>query len=212
MSGNGVRCAASFLVHQELVDDPEILFQTGSGLKIYTLLEGSAPRWSFRSRMGQPSFSTADLPCLAPESMKQIQDHPLQVSGHIVKVNLVWVGNPQCVVFREDLPDDEEFDFLGSRLEVHEFFPERTNVSFVVRESEHSIRIRIWERGVGPTHSSGTGSCGAAVTSIYKGMVASPVQVHTATGSQKVEWSSGQEIRLTGDCEFIAQLEFSFGD
>jgi len=97
---------------------------------------------------------------------------------------------------------------MGGGLECHPYFPERTNVSFVRVEDSHQLKIKIWERGVGPTHSSGTGSCGAAVAAIRAERAQSPVQVHTQKGSQLVEWNPGEEILLTGEVEFIGEMKF----
>ncbi len=210
MSGNGVRCAAAFLVRRKMVSSPRIEFETASGLKTYDLLEHAADRWKFRSSMGEPGFSAEAIPCVAPDAADRIQDFPLEVGTAVVRIDAVWVGNPQCVVFGPRLPEQEEFLNLGARLEVHPFFPERTNVSFATPEGDGKIRIRIWERGVGPTHSSGTGSCGAAVAAIRRGLAASPVEIVTETGSQLVEWQMGKEISLTGECHFIADVKFNW--
>ena len=95
-------------------------------------------------------------------------------------------------------------------MENHPSFPERTNVSFVKILSPEHIRIKIWERGVGITSSSGTGSCGAAIASIRSGKTGTRVAVETDTGTQQVEWSRDSEIRLTGNVSYVARIEFRF--
>jgi len=208
MSGNGFRCGCAFLHRHDRVDQPEVTLETGSGVKIYTLLEEEEGFWRYRSRMGAPSFDPAAIPFQAPSKLEQVQEYSLEIQGQPVSINALSVGNPQCVVFVEEFPEGMDFDRMGGGLECHPYFPERTNVSFVRVEDSHQLKIKIWERGVGPTHSSGTGSCGAAVAAIRAERAQSPVQVHTQKGSQLVEWNPGEEILLTGEVEFIGEMKF----
>jgi diaminopimelate epimerase len=110
----------------------------------------------------------------------------------------------------EEFLEGADFERIGRGLECHRYFPERTNVSFVQVEDAHQLKIQIWERGVGATHSSGTGSCGAAVAAIHSGRAQSPVEVETRNGSQRVEWNPGEEIFLTGEAEFIGEMQFDW--
>jgi diaminopimelate epimerase len=208
MSGNGFRCGCAFLHHRSLLDQTEVTLMTASGVKGYTLLEQEEGFWTFQSRMGDPVFDPEAVPFRAPNTVQGIQGYSLVVAGEQVSIAVLSVGNPQCVVFLEELPLEEEFRRLGRGLEVHPDFPERTNVSFVQVVGSNQLKIRLWERGVGPTHSSGTGSCGAAVAAIRAGKVQSPVQVSTETGSQQVEWDGETEILLTGNARFIAEINF----
>ena len=199
--------AAPFLHRHDRVHQPEVTLETGSGVKIYTLLEEEEGFWSYRSRMGSPSFEPAAIPFQAPSKLKEVQEYSLEVQGQAVSINALSVGNPQCVVFVEEFPEGADFERIGGGLECHPYFPERTNVSFVRVEDSHQLKIKIWERGVGPTLSSGTGSCGAAVAAIRAERAQSPVQVHTQQGSQLVEWDPGEEILLTGEVEFIGEMK-----
>ncbi len=208
MSGNGFRCGCAFLHRHGRVNQPEVTLETGSGVKVYTLLEDEEGFWKYRSRMGVPSFEPAAIPFKAPSKLEQVQDYSLEVPGGTVSITALSVGNPQCVVFVEEFPEEADFERMGKGLECHSYFPERTNVSFVRIEDSHQLKIKIWERGVGPTHSSGTGSCGAVVAAIRAERAQSPVQVHTEKGSQLVEWNPGEEILLTGEAEFITELKF----
>ena len=208
MSGNGMRCGCAHLHHRELVDQPEVCMHTVSGLKIYTLLEERECCWQYRCQMGVPVFEASAVPFQAEQPNDEVMDYPLSVAGEIVHIAALSVGNPQCILFGEELPDEREFRRLGRALEVHPSFPERTNVAFAVVRDPHQLEIKIWERGVGPTHSSGTGCCGAAVAAIRSGKARSPVTVQTEIGSQLVEWESGKQVILTGNSEFIAKLTF----
>jgi diaminopimelate epimerase len=102
------------------------------------------------------------------------------------------------------LPGDERFQRLGSALEHHQSFPEGTNVEFALVEAPGRVRIRIWERGVGPTTSSGTGSCASLVAAAAFGGAARDAEVIAPGGSQRVEWLE-DAVYLTGWAEILCE-------
>ena len=208
MSGNGCRCAGAFVHRRSLSPKADLVLETLSGVKVHHLLECNESSWRYRSSLGRPSFVPEEIPIRLAEDLSRVVDLPLQVGTEAVTVTALSVGNPQCVVFVASLPRDAEFRRLGSGLEVHPAFPERTNVSFVRVTGARRLEVRIWERGVGPTHSSGTGCSGAAVAAIHTGRVGSPVRVGTETGEQEVEWRPGGEVHLTGRVEFVGDVRF----
>ena len=210
MSGNGCRCAGAFVHHRGWSRNPDLILETLSGVKKHHLLDNDESSWRYRSSLGQPSFIPEEIPIHLEEKLSQVVDHPLQVGSAPVTVTALSVGNPQCVVFVSTLPRDAEFRRLGSALEVHPAFPERTNVSFVRVAGPGHLEVRIWERGVGPTHSSGTGCSGAAVAAIHTGRVGSPARVGTETGEQEVAWQPGGEVRLTGRVEFVGDVHYDW--
>ena len=103
------------------------------------------------------------------------------------------------------MPGDERFNRLGAALEHHERFPEGTNVEFVQIETPTRLRIRIWERGCGPTSSSGTGSCASLVAAAFSA-TASFVAAAPG-GAQRVEWTT-QSVYLTGWAEVLCEGEW----
>lgn len=210
MSGNGFRCGCAYLHHHHLVEQSEVILLTGSGVKSYTLLEQKEGFWRYQSKMGVPVFEPAAIPFRSSPEVDEVKEYSLDVGGEKICITALSVGNPQCVVFVGEFPEGDDFRRWGRGLEHHPDFPERTNVSFVQVTGSNGLKIKIWERGVGPTHCSGTGSCGAAVAAISTGKVQSPVQVHTETGFQVVEWDPGEEMLLTGDAEFIAEIKFDW--
>ena len=194
VSGNGVRCLAAILVGGHLLgedeaqngatvapDGPEVVIETDSGPKTLVLLGEEDGRYTFRASMGTP---------------QQIRRLDLDVDGEAVSAVALWMGNPQCVVLGSSLEEDE-FRRLGPRLERHPVFPNRTNVELARVEAADRVRIRIWERGVGPTESSGTGACAAAVAAASFGGAARSVDIVSPGGSQRVEWRE-DGVYLTG--------------
>ncbi len=204
MSGNGARCAAAQIHRSGQGPGARLVLDTRSGKKTLQLLgQKSETCWTYLSDMGAAAFLPSEIPCLVRET-QIVSRYPVEIEGRKLELNALSVGNPQCAVICDPLPEPETFRLLGSKLETHSLFPDRTNVTFVQVVDRKQILIQVWERGVGPTSSSGTGSCGAAVTAIRLGLVDSPVQVSTASGSQLVEWSEGSTVFLTGDAELVA--------
>ncbi len=208
MSGNGSRCAAAFLHHKKIVTSPAVELSTRMGPRTLVRVESGDGVWQYRASMGEPAFAASGIPFLANSAETLVRKMPLELGGRTVTIDALSVGNPQCVLIRETLPGDAEYQELGPALSTHPRFPEGTNVSFVRVLDRRKIQIRIWERGVGPTHSSGTGCCGAAVAALRAGLVDSPVEVMTGTGAQTVEWTPGAEIHLSGDVRFVADVHY----
>jgi diaminopimelate epimerase len=103
-----------------------------------------------------------------------------------------------------------DWESLGREIETNPLFPNRTNVEFVNVISRKEIAVRFWERGVGHTMSSGTGSCAATVASILDGRTERQVRVQTQAGSLLVAWPENGEIVLTGPVERIAQGTYNY--
>ena len=109
----------------------------------------------------------------------------------------------QCVLLGP-LPDADRFHRLGPALATHPMFPAGTNVEFAHVEASDRVRILIWERGVGPTTSSGTGSSASAVAAAAHGGAARAVDVVAPGGTQRVEWRE-DGVYLTGWAEVICE-------
>ena len=131
---------------------------------------------------------------------------PLDVAGEPIDPVVLDMGNPQCVLLGP-LPDEPRFRRLGAALERHAMFPEGTNVEFAHVEAPDRVRILIWERGVGPTSSSGTGSCAALVAAASFGGAARDADVVAPGGAQRVEWRA-DSVYLTGWAEVLVEGEW----
>jgi diaminopimelate epimerase len=173
------------------------------------LIETIAPgHYWFEAELGQPVFSSRAIPMSIEPALEHVKDFPLEVSGERVKITAVQTGNPHCVIFTDDF-NSLDWRRLGSLIEVHPAFHEKTNVEFVHVVDRGNIEIRIWERGVGETLSSGTCSCGAAIASISNGFTDRRVSVQTEGGTIEVEWrESDDEIVMTGRADVIYRGEW----
>lgn len=192
LSGNGTRCAAALLVADEDAG-PEVTIETGAGVKRLRLLRRDGNRFEFEMNMGRPKYSPEDI------------GYNLELGGRKQAVTILDVGNPQCAVLVESL--DFDWRGLGREIEGYRHFPRRTNVSFVRVVDRHTIEARFYERGAGPTLSSGTGATGAAVAGVLSGRAESPVRVITEAEDLEVEWR-GEEALLRGPAEITARGEY----
>ncbi len=109
----------------------------------------------------------------------------------------VNVGNPHVVFFVED-SDTVRLDLLGPLIEHDEVFPERINVNVATVEDRTTIRLRVWERGVGLTRACGTGACATAVAAMRRGLVDRRVTVHLPGGPLAIGWGADNRITMTG--------------
>src|SRR5471032_665633 len=123
--------------------------------------------------------------------------------GEALQLVVMNFGNPQCVVLGP-LPDEARFNRLGPALERHPLFPNRTNVEFAHVEAGDKVRILIWERGVGRTTSSGTGSCASLIAAAAFGGAARDAIVIAPGGRQRVEWLE-DSVYLTGWAEVLVE-------
>lgn len=187
LSGNGLRCLAALVARaQDLKPGTTVSINSDAGVKTLDLLARDSRRYDFRAAMGQPT---------------DIQQVQIPAAGETVTATVLRTGNPQCVVLGE-LPGMDRFARLGPALSTHPMFPAGTNVEFVHVEAPDRIRILIWERGVGPTSSSGTGSTAAAVAAAAHGGASRSVDVVAPGGMQHVDWQETGAY-LTGSAELI---------
>jgi diaminopimelate epimerase len=203
LSGNGTRCTVAYLYYQGLWTQPTLRLATKSGIKLYTLrgAESRGHYW-FESELGAPGLSSAETPILTDTPLARVIDYPLTVAGHDVRVTALAMGNPNCSLFVDDF-EALDWRHIGKHLEVHPAFPARVNVTFVKVLDRENIEIRIWERGAGETHSSGTCSSAAAVASIIKGYTDRHVNVHTVGGVLDVNWRTDGVVVLNGRADIV---------
>jgi len=191
VSGNGVRGLAALLLRDDGRGEAALAIDSEGGVKRLVRVGGAGSRQTFRAAMGWP----VDLRRVS-----------LVAAGERLHVVVMNFGNPQAVVLGP-LPDDARFRRLGPALERHELFPARTNVEFAQIESPESVRILIWERGVGATMSSGTGSCASLIAAAAFGSAARSADVIAPGGTQRVEWRD-DSVYLTGWAEVLFDGEW----
>ena len=206
MSGNGIRCAGAFMVRENR-RLRTLRVQTASGVKTLELLSTAAQmkhvKWSFRVNMGRPILEAASIPFVAGKHPSPVMGYPIRTTHGVLAATITSMGNPHCSIFVENF-STIAWEDAGREIEGSALFPNRTNVEFIRVLSKTEIEVRYWERGVGKTMSSGTGSCGAVVACILNGFTRRSVKVRTLAGVLEVEWPEDKEILLSGPAELIA--------
>jgi diaminopimelate epimerase len=206
MSGNGIRCAGAFLI-REKTRRRTLRVETASGVKILEWLSTAAQmrrgKWAFRVNMGRPILDPAKVPFVVRKSSSAVVGYPIRTAHGILAATVTSMGNPHCSIIVEDL-SGIPWEDIGREIERSRLFPNRTNVEFVRIISRNEIEVRYWERGVGKTMSSGTGSCGAVVACVLNGFTRRTVKVRTLAGTLEVTWPEDKEVLLSGPAELIA--------
>jgi diaminopimelate epimerase len=208
MSGNGIRCAAAFLLAEKR-SKRNLVIETAAGIRTLRLVKSEPGRWIFQVGMGAPILDPGRIPFRAGNFPAPVVGFPLPVQGKRLRVTVTSMGNPHCTVFVQDFARTD-WKSLGRAIERHKLFPNHTNVEFARVRSRRHLQVRYWERGVGETMSSGTGSCGATVASILSGYTDRSVTVETPAGNLQVEWPERGEVLLTGPVEWIARGSYLF--
>src|SRR5262245_37528001 len=207
ISGNGTRCVAGYLYLIEKWDRPEIRIATGAGVKVLRPVDSSGPGLVFEAEMGTPRFASEEIPLVTPAPLDRVIRQELDVDGRRVEFTASSMGNPHCSVFVDDF-DGVDWRTLGSKIETHASFPDRTNVEFVRVVNRDEIEVRFWERGVGETLASGTGACGAAMAAMINELTGRRVKVTTAAGELLVEWRDDGLILQTGAARVVYRGEW----
>ena len=192
LSGNGTRCVAAWLAHSEGLR--HVALGTHGGMRTCRVIEADGAHYLIESEMGVPRVMarTIELPGVG------------NVAGAMVNV-----GNPHFVLFvdREDFgAHGLKWQELGERIATSPLFPHGTNVEFVRVLSAGEIAFRIYERGCGPTTSSGTGTCAASAASMLLREVERELTAIAQGGAQRAVWPANDAVmRLTGPAEIVCQ-------
>ena len=202
VSGNGTRCLAAYLYYKRMWAEPDVRIATAAGVKHGRLVGREGMSFEFEFDMGEPRFSSRDVPMALDHPLARVVGYPLHLGGDMFEVTCLSMGNPQCVIFVPDL-ERVNLSEVGPFIEHHPVFPDRANVEFARVVSRDEIEIRIWERGAGHTLSSGTGSCASAVAGALNGLTDRSVRVLTEGGTLRVDWRDDNIITLTGSAEVI---------
>ena len=236
MCGNGIRCVAKFAYDRGLIPeerrkvDPDtgvcdITAETASGIKYLKLTIEDGVCTYVSVDMGQailvPKEIPVDVACFSEEIDDIIVGRKLKVGGREYPVTCVSMGNPHCVLFLDDLrgaEDDGFFDCgldamdleaIGPLFEKHEAFPEQINTEFVEVIDDHTVKMRVWERGSGETWSCGTGTCAVTVATVLNGYVkrGTEVEVQVRGGKLYDTWFEDGNVRMKGPAEDVFEGE-----
>jgi diaminopimelate epimerase len=197
ISGNGTRCVAAWMAREKRAPAGDVFsIETDAGVRVCRIVTAAERGFEIATGMGVPLVSERTV---------------ILANGDAISGAVVSMGNPHFVIFVEDANftvAGSSWEAVGREICFHSDFPRQTNVEFVRTENSAQVEIRIFERGVGPTTSSGTGTCASAAASIALRGLQAELQVRAPGGSQSVNWTGGSsEMTLTGPAELIANGE-----
>ncbi len=196
MCGNGIRCVAKYVYDNGMTDKTELTVETGSGVKTLQLQVEDGKVSTVRVCMGSPEFRPAQIP-MKVEGENFIM-RPIEVCGKRWDVTAVSMGNPHAVVFVDNV-DWLNLEEIGPAFENHPMFPERVNTEFVQVVDEHTLKMRVWERGSGETLACGTGSSASLAAAVVCGKSAARVKMLLRGGELEIEWNRAENlIYMTG--------------
>jgi len=187
ISGNGTRCVAAYICSEQRKE--KVVIRTGAGLKVCNFISRIATQYEFEIAMGEPQVGDELGVHLASREVRGIP---------------VSMGNPHYVVFVKDFAPDWQVE--AAEMGHHPDFKHGINIELVVPRDKRNIDARFFERGVGETQSSGTGSCAAAIAAIVAKKAESPVRVHAPGGVQTVRWDG--QVFLRGAAQLVCRGEF----
>ncbi|MBP5429937.1 MAG: diaminopimelate epimerase [Elusimicrobiaceae bacterium] len=186
MCGNASRCVPMHLLRSGQTHKKQIVLETLAGPIETEIIDEKNNL--VRVNMGRPRDT--QLP------------FSVSLDGQTWTGTCVSMGNPHFVVQVEDV---EQFpvDKIGPQLEVHSAFPHKTNVEFVQILNEHTVRMRVWERGAGITQACGTGACATAAACVLNKLTGPQVTVKLDGGDLQIAWPDQQEIWMTGPATYV---------
>lgn len=202
-SGNGLRIFCKYLYDYGFTKKREFSVETLKDVVYAEIVEEKDGKaLLIKVEMGKAIFTSRDIPVNSdlPEFISQ----KIMAGDREYEVNCVSVGNPHCVVIKEEL-DEKEIRTYGTLLENHPVFPNRINVQFAKVLSAHDAQILIWERGAGFTLASGSSSCAASSVLVKKGLISGDLTMHMQGGTLKIDIDKEWNIRMTGEVREIAK-------
>jgi diaminopimelate epimerase len=209
--GNGLRCFSKYVFDNGLITDHNIKVNTPSGIKQSSVYLEQGKVVEVKVNMGIPEFSADEIPvkiahqATSPKDsdINIIMDYPLDISGMKLALTFVNMGNPHSVNFIPSDVSEYPLNTVGPSVEHHPIFPERTNFEIVNVINKHTIKARVWERGVGETLACGSGACAIAVAARIKNLIDNQVDIIMPGGKLTIEWAMKGDVFLRGAAETV---------
>ncbi|KOA18484.1 diaminopimelate epimerase [Clostridium homopropionicum DSM 5847] len=202
-SGNGLRIFCKYIYDYGFVNNKEFSVETKGGIVKAKIIETSNRKAKLISvEMGKAIFNSKEIPTTFIE--KEVIGEKLKVKNKEYEINCVSVGNPHCVVLKQELDIDEIKEY-GRFIENHSMFPNRINVQFAKVISRSEAEILIWERGAGFTLASGSSSCAVASVLRKRNLVDDKVKIKMLGGELLIQIDDDWNIKMTGEVRQIAE-------
>lgn len=201
-SGNGLRIFCKFLYDYRFIKGKSFSVETPGGIiKAGIIEEENGKAKTIKVDMGSAIFNSRDIPVHSDKN--EFIREKITAHDKDYEVNCVSLGNPHCVIVKDELVIDEIKKY-GPVLENHDIFPNRINVQFAKVTSENSAEILIWERGAGYTLASGSSSCAVACILVKLGLTERNLLINMQGGELRIEIDNSWNIQMTGEVREIA--------
>lgn len=209
MCGNGTRCIGKYVYEHGLANKTHITLETNSGIKYLELHCTGDQVTSVTVDMGKAILTPREIP-VESDSQEPFVAKPVQVGDRLERLTCVSVGNPHAIVFC-DRVEDLDLEKLGPLFEHHAIFPDRVNTEFVRVIDDHTLQMRVWERGSGETLACGTGACATTVAAVLNGYCpqGDPILVKLRGGDLTITYQADGTVMMTGPAEEVFQGEIN---
>ena len=209
MCGNGTRCIGKYVYEHGLANKTHITLETNSGIKYLELHCTGDQVTSVTVDMGKAILTPREIP-VESDSQEPFVAKPVQVGDRLERLTCVSVGNPHAIVFC-DRVEDLDLEKLGPLFEHHAIFPDRVNTEFVRVIDDHTLQMRVWERGSGETLACGTGACATTVAAVLNGYCpqGEPILVKLRGGDLTIIYQADGTVMMTGPAEEVFQGEIN---
>ena len=202
MCGNATRCIGKYVYDMGLTDKTDITLETNSGIKYLKLYLKDNKVELVTVDMGKAILVPKDIP--VNSDLDRFVSQPVEVCGRTWDITCVSMGNPHAVIFTEGIAE-LDLEKIGPHFENHELFPNRVNTEFAEVIDDHTLNMRVWERGSGETFACGTGTCATVVAAVLNGICKQDeeVLVHLRGGDLRITYKSDGTVLMTGPAEYV---------
>ena len=211
MCGNATRCVGKYVYEHGMTDKTEVSLETNSGIKYLTLYVNEATNKvdAVKVDMGKAILKPADIP--VADDGDRFLAKPVVVDGVSYNMTCVSMGNPHAVVFLPEI-DSLDLEKIGPSFEHHPLFPNRVNTEFIRVIDDHTLQMRVWERGSGETFACGTGACAAAVASVLNGYCKQEqeILIHLRGGDLRIIYHKDESVTMIGPATFIFEGKMEY--
>ncbi len=211
MCGNAIRCVGKYLYDNGIVPKDVLTVETLSGIKTLCLNVENGKVATVKVDMGTAVTDPAFVPVL--HFGTQMVNEPLAVNGREYRITAVSMGNPHAVIFTDDV-DSLELTKIGPDFEHHPLFPDRVNTEFVRVIDDHTLQMRVWERGSGETFACGTGACATVVAAVLNGICIpdEEITVKLIGGDLKITCTNDRRVFMSGAAQKIYDGVYYYED
>ena len=210
MCGNATRCIGKYVYDMGMTDKTEISLETNSGIKYLTLYPDANNKIeSVKVDMGKAILVPREIP--VNSDLERFIAQPVTVDGKEYAMTCVSMGNPHAVVFLPEV-DSLDLEKIGSSFEHYELFPDRVNTEFVRVIDDHTLQMRVWERGSGETFACGTGTCATVVAAVLNGFCKKEeeILVHLRGGDLRIIYHEDDTVTMIGPATYVFEGKMEY--